>query len=239
MRAARRFVATLRRDALVQYRNGLYQVSLVVVAAVFALIRIFPARPGDFGPLLPGFLIMVALITTFYFIGALVLLERDEGMLSGLAVTPLRLGEWLGARVVSLVFLALAENLAIVLLAYGTGFQPLPLLFGLLMLGGIYTLLGLVAIAPYDTINAYLLPSVPWVLGLLVLPLLGYFDLWSPGVLYLHPVQPSLLLMRAAFVAPPAWEMVYAATGSLFWLALSWILALRAARRLVQRATGG
>src|SRR5258705_5397588 len=99
------------------------------------------------------------LIGTFSFIGGLVLLERGEGTLTAQVVTPLRIGEYLTAKVVTLTALALAETLVVVLVIAGWRFNALLLIAGAALAAALYCLAGFIAVARYTAINEYLLPS--------------------------------------------------------------------------------
>lgn len=235
----RRMLSALRWDVVLQFRNGFYYVGALFVLLWVGLLRQMMNDAPFVGSLAaPVFLMLNMLITTFYFVGGLVLLEKGEGVLDGLVVTPLRGWEYLAAKAVSLTFLAMLESILIVGLTVGATFQPLPLLAGMALLGGLYVLLGFVAIARYDSINEYLLPSGVLV-ALLVLPLAGYVGLWQSTLFYLHPVQPALVLIRAAFVPVASWEIVYGAAGAALWLALSYVWARRAFCRFIVRTAGG
>lgn len=234
----KRFLATLRCDLTIQFRNGFFAVSALLAVIWIVLLRQVPFGDVDIGTLIPPVLVQHLLVTTFYFVGGLVLLEKGEGTLAGLVVTPLHDAEYLLAKVVSLTLLTVLESLLIIVAVYGTRFQLLPLLGGMLLLGSFYTLCGFVAIARYDSINEYLLPSVA-VVSLLMLPLAGYFGMWNSPLLYAHPVQPMLTLMRAAFVPATAWEIAYGIVGSLGWVTASFVLAQRRFHRFVVRPAGG
>ena len=233
-----RLLPTLRWDVVLQFRNGFYAVSAFVILIVVGLWSQLPnADSLDYSLIIPALMMMNLLITTFYFVGALVLLEKAEGTLTGLVVTPLRASEYLASKVMSLTLLAVLENLVIVLLIYGFAFQPLPLLGGMILLGGFYTLLGFVAITRYDSINAYIFPSAVMV-TLLMLPLLDYLGLWQNPIFYLHPLQPSLVLMRAAFDPLSAWQIAYGVIGSMLWFGLSFVWARRVFHGFVVRSAG-
>ncbi len=126
----------------------------------------------DFAPLVMGNLVMA----TFYFVGGLVLLEKDEGTLQAQVVTPLRASEYLAAKLTALTLLSLAENLMIVTLVMGFHYRLLPLFVGIAAAAVIYVLTGFVAVARYDSVNEYLMPSMFFVLGL-CLPYLDYFEI--------------------------------------------------------------
>lgn len=232
----RRFLSSLRKDAVLQYRSGFYFVgAAVALFYVGVLSRIPSTWPINLPLTIPAALTINALVTTFYFVAALVLLERAEGTLPAMAVSPLRVGEYLGAKVVSLTVLAMAENAIVVLLFYGTDFEPVTLVVGLSMLGGFYTLAGFVAISRYDSINSFLIPSGVAITVLLLPPLVFHFRADTMWLMYLHPLQPFLSLVTAAFMPLQRLELVYGLVAGLLWLAAAYAGARRAYQRLVIR----
>jgi len=186
---------------------------------------------------IPTLLMLNLIITTYFYVAALVLLEKDEGTLAGLVVTPLRPYEYLMSKVVSLTLLAIVETLLVVVLVFGVHFRPFPILAGMIMLGAFYTLAGFVAAARYDAINAYLLPAGVGV-GLLILPLIDHLSLWHNPIFWLHPTQPALVLLRSAFGRAAVWETTYGLLGGAFWLGLSLLWARRIFRHFVIRTAG-
>jgi fluoroquinolone transport system permease protein len=231
-----RFLSTLRWDMVLQFRYGFYFVSGFVILVWAALLTQLPAD-SRLDLIIPAFLVANLNITTFYFMGALVLLEKGEGTLTSLVVTPLRDGEYLGAKVASLTVLAVAENLLVIILIYGLGFKILLLLSGMIFLCGIYVLFGFIAIARYDTINEYLLPSIAFVTALM-LPAIDQVNLWENAVFYIHPVFPPLILMRSAFTSIGLGDTIYGLLGSLFWVGLSFIWAKRTFHQFITRTAG-
>jgi fluoroquinolone transport system permease protein len=232
-----RFLATFRWDVTLQFRTGLYYVSGFIILLMVPLLRLLPHDEGvDYRLVLPALVLVNLIITTFYYMGGLVLLEKGEGTLGGLVVTPLRDAEYLIAKIGSLTLLGIIESLLIVIVVYGVHVNLLPLALGAFALGACFTLLGFIAIARYDTINAYILPSVVLLL-LLILPLIDHFGLWQSPIFYLHPVQPMLVLMRSASGGEGR-EVVYGVLGSFLWFAVSFIWARRHFHRFVVRAAG-
>lgn len=214
----KRFLATVQLDIRIQFRQGFYYASGFFIGLG---VLVFSQLPRDgrlpFDLLVPGFLAVSLLATTFYYVGALVLLEKAENTLAGVVVTPLRSHEYLFAKATSLTLLAVLESTvyALMLRFY---FRPLPFWLGAILLCGFCTQIGFVAIARYDAINEYMLPSIVYITTLMLplLPFLGFGQSW---LFYLHPIQPSLLLLGAAFRATPlsVGEWVYGVVGSLFW----------------------
>lgn len=222
-----RLLSTLRLDIVTQFRNGFYYVSAFVVIVVIMLLSQLRG-PLELSLLIPGLVFFNLLITTFYFVGGLVLLEKQEGSLFGLAVTPLRRSEYLLAKIASLTLLASIETTLCIVIVFGV----VPPFFGMILLSGLYTLCGFLAIARYDSINEFLLPSV-LIVSVLMLPLVDFFGVWHSPIVYLHPLQPALVLMRSAYTLTPSAEIAYGVLGSLFWYGLLFVWARRVFDRVI------
>jgi fluoroquinolone transport system permease protein len=225
-----RLATTIRCDVTLQFRNGFY----AATAFVTILWALFLLQIGalDLRWLLPPLVVGNLMIGTFAFIGGLVLLERGEGSLTAQVVTPLRIGEYLTSKVLTLTILAGGETFIIVLLLAGWRFNALLLVAGTVLAAAIYGLAGFIAVARYDSINEYLLPSGMYVAGLWI-PLLAYIGQWRPWVLYLHPLAAPLLLVEAAFATVAAWQIAYAIGYSLAWVILLYLASRSAFRRWV------
>src|SRR4051794_6262539 len=184
-----RLVATIRCDLRLQQRNGFYYATAFVVAVYALGLGQLHASGAqiNLARLLPAVMLNNLMITSFYFVGALVLLEKAEGTLAAQVVSPLRAGEYLAAKVITLTALALVYNIAVVALVVGSRFSPLALIAGVSALAALMVMSGFVAVARYDSVNEYLLPSVPYAAGLM-LPLASMFG-WDSPLLYLHPLQ--------------------------------------------------
>ena len=234
----RRFVATMRRDVLLQYRYKLIAVSLLMVVFWGGLLTLVPEtlRPEP-ALLVPAFVVINLMTTTFYFICGLVLFEKSEAVLTALVTTPLRDREYLLSKVLSLTGLACVETFGIVVLFFGVDANWALLLPGALLLGAVNTLLGFVAISRYDSINEFLMPSVLLATGML-LPLLPHFEIVSRVPLLVHPAEPALTLMRAAYRPAAVGELVYGVAAAGLWLGLSYWWARREFGRFIVRAAG-
>ena len=78
----------------------------------------------------------------FYFMAAIVLLEKAEHSLEAQLVTPLRAWEYLLARVASLCLLSLAESVAIVAFAYEGSVDWSALVLGVVMMTSVLACFG-------------------------------------------------------------------------------------------------
>lgn len=237
----KRLISTIVRDVRLQVRNGFYYaagfVALFWVLALTQLPAMSHALADGLGWLMPAFVLSNLLINTFYFVAGLVLLEKEEGSLMAQVVTPLRTWEYLASKVITLTLLSLLENLLIVGVGYGLGFNPLALLLSVVSAAAIFVLTGFVAVSRYDSINEYLFPSLLYTLAF-VPPFLDYFGLWKSRLFYLHPVQAPLVLAKAAFQPVPAWQWLYAVLYSGLWIALSFVWSRRAFAQFIIAAQG-
>ena len=112
-----RLRAALALELTVEWRYRIPAVALVVTA-VWTLVLLAMPAPLARGA---GPVILTIDTATFgsFFIAALVLFERGEGALAALAVSPLRFGEYLGAKVAVLTGLSVASAVPIALAAGG------------------------------------------------------------------------------------------------------------------------
>ncbi len=235
----RRLAATLRRDVILQHRYRFYAVSLLMVVFWGGILSL-ALRTGqaDEALVVPAFMLANLIVTTFYFMAAMVLLERAEGMLAVLVVTPLRDVEYFTSKMVSLGALGLAESLFIVLILFGWPPRMLPLVLGTLALGALYVLAGFISIVRYDSINEWIMPSAV-VVAVFCLPLLPHFGSIGSEAVWLHPFEPPMVLLRSAYERVETWEVAYGLVGSTAWMALGLIWARRRFQQFVVRSAGG
>ncbi len=230
-----RLLSLARCDVRLQVRQGFYIAGAFVAVVWIVILTQIPF--ADLGRVMPAFLFLNLMVTTFYFVAGLVLYEKEEGTLEALVVTPLRVGEYLFSKTLTLTLLAAAESLAILLFAYGLDCAWLPLLLGVASTAALYTLFGIIAVVRYDSINQFLIPS-SLVVALLQLPIVDSIGLWQSWVLWLWPTRATLLLLEAAFRPVAAWEGAYALLYAALWLVLLSRAARGAFRRFVIRKEG-
>jgi fluoroquinolone transport system permease protein len=225
-----RLASTAMLDLKLQVRYGfVYAAAFTVIVLMILLSQTSVRGPAS---LMPVFIVGNLFISTFYFIGGMVLFEKGEGVLSGLIVTPLSVSEYLASKVATLTALALLENMIIVGFAYGFGYGVLPMLAGTVITAVMLTLFGFVAVARYRSISEYLMPSVCYTL-LLMLPLLDYLGVFKSQIFYLIPTQAPLVLMKSAFVTVGLADTVYGMAYSLLWAGILFLLAKRSFYRYI------
>ncbi|MCA9943647.1 MAG: hypothetical protein KC449_09215 [Anaerolineales bacterium] len=223
-----RLKTAVRWDMRLQLRNGFYYAAAFVAVIIAIVLWQFPK--AALPTVLPVFVLGNMMINTFYFMAGLVLLEKGDGVLEGLIVTPLRQSEYLAAKLVSLTLLTVAENVVIVTAVSGFHYNLLLLVAGVGLTACFNILLGFITVARYDSINRFIFPSI-LVTSTLSLPLLDYVGFWQSPLLYLHPVQAMILLLKGAFQPVATWQVVYGVLYAALWI---WLL-FKASQRIFYR----
>lgn len=220
MSATARLRTAVGGDFRAQWRFGFVAVGVLVAVTGAAVLRAFATPAWGFA--IPAFVIGNVATTTYYFAACLVLFEKGEGTLEAVVVTPLRIREYLGSKVATLTVLASVETLAILAFAYPGPLAAAPLVLGTAATSVALALLGIVAVARYDSVTNFLFPSV----GVLLasqLPILDSLGVAKSPVFWLHPARPFLLLLEAALRPLSSVEWAYALGFSAATLgALAW-----------------
>lgn len=237
MSATAMFLSALRWDAVWQARNGFYWASAVLVLMVGGLLQALPdAARTNSAAWVPAVIVTVLQVTTFFFVTGLLLLERAEGMLSALAVSPASPGAFLAVRTATLTTLATLEAIAIVWLAFGLTMAWPLVVAATLAMGVIYTGFGVVVAARYTALNALLLPA-SMVITVLLLPLLPHFGLAPRAPFLIHPLEPALTLIRAAYGPAGAADVVYGIAGCALWTTVAFMWGRRSVSHMMRAAS--
>jgi fluoroquinolone transport system permease protein len=233
-----RLAATLRLDVMNQYRQGFYLAMAVVLVFLVGFASLLPIEAGA---LIPAILLTNMTIATYAFVGGLVLLEKGEGTLESIIVSPLRPEEYLGSKIITLTGLAVLENAAIVAIAIGAGLLDHVnwgwILLGSALTGALYTLLGFLTVIRYDSMNDFLMPMM-FVTLFLELPAGVIFGMPEFHALIILPTYALLWIFRAAVEPVSAWVMIYAIGYPLLWLAVAFLLGRNKLREFVAGRIG-
>ncbi|OQW60447.1 MAG: hypothetical protein A4S17_00720 [Proteobacteria bacterium HN_bin10] len=234
----RPFVHLLINDIRVLYRTGYIWASI----AVFALMLLVAVQAShlDFA----GYERFVAAIILFdvvlspvMLVGLLVLLERDEGGLAILSVSPAPQHAYIAARVLVVSLIALAEMFILVLAVYDGVLSPLQLASGLAAAACISALLGFLLVGFFDNLYAFMLPMIATIL-MLGAPGYGVLLGIDPAMLAWHPTAGALALIEGAFAGEANYRFAQPILTTLLWIVIGSVTAHWAVRRM-QAQIGG
>lgn len=222
-----RLLSTIKLDAKVQYRHKFYHISIGLAVLLGIAVRQLTDPPLA-AILVPVLLLLGVGGTSFLYIAGLIVFERDQHSLDAIFVSPLRLTEYLNAKVSTLTLLVLIEAVVLVLVSQGpTSVAWVPLLVGMALLGAMFTLAGAILIVRFATITDFLMPAL-----LVALPLQSpalYFAGISDNPLWLiSPTSAPTMLIWGAWHRLEAWQVFYALAYSTIALAIGYWWALGA-----------
>jgi fluoroquinolone transport system permease protein len=187
-----RLLNALRADIRFQFKQGFYLVYLLLTLVYMIILSRFPAELKKIA--VPLTVFSDPSMVGFFFIGAIVMLEKVQGVLQYVSVTPLRSIEYLLAKAVSLTLVALSAGIMITLVTFNQPLNWLLLITGITLTSTFFVLYGFIAAANCTTMNQYFIKMIPYMF-LIVLPcfsLIGFpysrFFVIFPSVAGLHLV---------------------------------------------------
>lgn len=230
-----RFLSTLVWEWRLQWRHGIFYAAAFVVLVWGIFLRQLPADMVEY--VLAPVLYIDLSIFGFYFMAGLLYLEKGEGVLQVLVITPLRGREYLAAKLVSLTVLGVLVSLCVTALVSEATVNWLWLAAAVAINSLFFILMGFALAVRYDAISEFFVPSMGF-LALAQLPFFDFYGVWSGWPLYLVPFQAALLLVRGAFEPLAPWQWIYALTYVLGGIAVAYWWARRAFERFVVRSEG-
>ncbi len=134
-----------------------------------------------------------------FFMGAMVLFEKSQRVESSLGVSPIKISEYIIAKVVPIMVIGTFVSLVICL--FGSSHNILLVLLGVILSSIIFSLCGLFVGSNIKTLNGFMIATVPFEI-ILFLPALLYLfgvitsDLWTihPGVAAIRLISGDLQL---------------------------------------------
>lgn len=171
-------------DAKFQAKYGFYFLYAVLSAVYIVVIFAFPSTWKE----------KTATILIFsdpasmglFFMGAIVLLEKSQHTPSAIAVSPISECEYVTSKVLSLCVIG---ELVACVLALASGVKNLPLLMlGTFLASMIFSLLGIIITTKIESLNQFIVATVPVEIFCFVPPLLHLFGV-TPNWLKYFPVN--------------------------------------------------
>ncbi len=191
-----RLLNALRADIRFQFKQGFYLVYLLLTLAYMVILSRLPLEWKRIA--VPLTVFSDPSMVGFFFIGAIVMLEKVQGVLQYVTVTPLRAIEYLLAKVISLTMVAVTAGIMITIAAYHEFVNWPVLIAGIILTSSFFVLYGFIAAANCTTMNQYFIKMIPYML-LIVLPcfsLIGFPYAW---VFNVFPSVAGLRLVLGAF----------------------------------------
>jgi len=194
----------LKKDITLQWRQGFWLVYFVV--SVLYVIVLFNV-PRENRMMVS--LIMILTDTTMLgvlFIGAMVLLEKQQSVIHSLFVTPLQPSSYIWSKCISLSLIAVAMSILVYLPVGQFPAYSLLLLLCVAFTAVTFAMLGLGLAAGVNTINQYFAVQMG-ISILLTLPVVPYLLLDRHPAFLFMPYIASLDIMLGVLKPLPVWRM--------------------------------
>jgi fluoroquinolone transport system permease protein len=218
----------LKKEIILQWRQGFWLVYFVFTAIYVTVLLSLPEK----NRMLVSLILILSDTTMLgvIFIGALVLLEKQQAVIQSLFVTPLEPTQYIWSKTLSLSLIAISMSILVYLPVWHfSAYTPL-LLATIAFTAGTFVLLGLGLAARIDTINQYfgLLIGVSM---LLILPVLPYMLLEQHPIFLILPYVASLDLMLGALNPLPVWRILLDIVLLVVWGYIAYRYAIRRVTR--------
>ncbi|MBK8085620.1 MAG: hypothetical protein IPK28_18290 [Devosia sp.] len=213
--------ALLRHEARLQYRYGIY-------AAYGFVIAVYVAVLVAVAPLLPAWGTAAIVFTDpsalgFFFLGALMMLERNEGVRRALAAAPVTARDYLAAKVATLTGMAVLASMVLTLFLHRPA-APALLILAVVLTSLQYVGIGVPIALRFRTVSGYLVGSTGFLTPLIAPGFLALLDP-MPDWLLLVPAASQFRLMlvaTGAVAADPVQILTMLAVAALAALAALW-----------------
>lgn len=221
----------LRKEILLQWRQGFWLVYFII-SLIYVIILLNLPRENR----MLVSLIMILTDTTMLgviFIGALVLLEKQQNVIHAFFVTPLKPAAYIWSKAISLSLIAITMSILIYLPVAQISAYTMMLLLTTVITAATFAMLGLGLAAKLRGINDYF-GSLMGTSMLIALPVALYFLLDQHPALLFLPYIASLDLMLGAIEPLPPWRLILDLIMLLSWGAVSfWFCQKRVNKYLV------
>lgn len=197
--------ALLKKEILLQWRQGFWLVYFIVSLIYVIILLNLPKQNRMIVSL-----IMILSDTTMLgiiFIGALVLLEKQQNVVQALFVTPLKASQYIWTKTIALSLIAVSMSILVYLPVASVSGYTILLFLTIALTAGIFTMIGLGIAAGVKGINNYF-GTIMGASMLIALPIVPYLLLDQHPALLFLPYLASLDLMLGAFEPIPGWRII-------------------------------
>jgi len=214
----KRLYTALKMDILIQWRIKLYLIGVLAGAIVAAAVSQITAADQLY-LVIPTLMLLVIGGSTLLYVAALIVFERDEGTINAIMVSPIRIGEYLGSKIISLTLLITVESFVMIggsMLLIGISdsvvsvLPNIPVLWlGIAGNAVIYTLIGIILIVRYRRVTEFFIPLAA-VAVIAEIPMIYFLGVLEHPALLIIPTSAPTVIIKGAFVELDSFLWTYA-----------------------------
>lgn len=192
-------------DMCFQFKQGFYLVYVLITIIYLIILSFFSEDILSIG--LPLVVFSDPSVLGLFFIGGIIMLEKMQGILSVLVISPLRTVEYILSKLISLAFVSVLAAFSITVFSHYGSANYLLVFLATVLTSGIFTLCGIMITAGCNTVNQYMIKTVPYML-LFVFPCFSLIGFPYSELFTLIPSVAALRLMLGAYTGMPAYQAV-------------------------------
>ncbi|GAA0182331.1 hypothetical protein SH2C18_47270 [Clostridium sediminicola] len=185
-----RLVNAIKNDIKFQYRQGFFFIYILIT--LFYIIILSRLAQSILKFAVPLVIFSDPSVLGLFFIGGLIMLEKSQGIINYIVVTPLKTEEYMLSKLISLTLIAVIAGTFITIVTYGFYVNWLLLILVIILTSIFFTLCGFLISANCNTLNQYFIKMIPWML-LLIIPC---FSIFGFKYSYIFTVLPSVSILR-------------------------------------------
>lgn len=185
-----RLLNAIWSDIKFQTKQGFYLVYLIITIMYLIILSMLPENVLTIA--LPLVVFSDPSVLGLFFIGGIILLEKSQGVIMVMVVSPLRTEEYVLAKAISLALISAIAAIAITALSPINNVNWPLMIISTILTAGLFTLCGIMINAGCNNVNQYMVKTIPYML-LFILPC---FSLLGFEYSYLFTVVPSVAALR-------------------------------------------
>jgi fluoroquinolone transport system permease protein len=213
-----RLLHAVLADIRFQLKHGFYLVYAIITVMYLIILSFLPESILSIA--LPLIVFSDPSVLGLFFIGGIILMEKGQGVLMVLVVSPLRTFEYILSKVVSLTIVSVLAAIAITWFSYYPTVNWWLLLVTTILTSGIFTLLGIIINAGCNTVNQYMLKTIPYMM-LFILPCFALLGFPYSDFFVIFPSVAALKLMLGVYHGISGFEI---ATLAIYLLGINYLL---------------
>ncbi|MBP1926615.1 fluoroquinolone transport system permease protein [Sedimentibacter acidaminivorans] len=215
-------------DIKFQIKYGFYFVYMILTVFYVSLVFVLPQSWREKAVAIMIFSDPAAM--GLFFMGAIVLLEKSERVLNSIAVSPVKVQEYIFSKVISLALISSIVGVIIALSANETNL--LTLVFGTILGSIFFTLLGLVVASNISSLNQFFVATIPIEI-ICFLPPLWYLFGYDKTFMLIHP---GCIIIR--FISGNSQYMLILVIILSAWIVLLYLITQKYIKKMFQSVGG-
>ncbi len=181
--------ASLKTELKFLLKQGVFSVYIFLTVGYLIMLSLMP--PSTIKIFMPIVIFSDPSIIGLFFVGAMMMFEKNQGIFSYLAITPLGLKTYIWSKLLSFLILSELAGFAICLLSDYEAINYIVLFFSIMLVSFLFTLIGFLITITCTTMNQYFMRMIP----VMIIFMLPCFGLLNTDLIILN-IFPSLIGLK-------------------------------------------